>query len=673
MAELDEIGKEIYWYRGSSGATMAVVELDREGNTVIGTRLSSDDRNERLIDQVRPTMALAEREEALRVRCIVLAFNMSGTRYVRADRAPKPPADEEQRDDIHAIDEMIEAGWCRHLIWRDGDRIARKVIYGLSALERWQKNGVGLWLSSQGRKMDYERDGLMLQAMMVVSAEERNNTTRRLQTASINKGPLRGLGWLGTTPFGFQRDPSTHEIRQDPEQWPYIRRAFELAASGKYLDGAGLSTKRVAEKLKEEGCGFDDDHVRKMLGNVIHCTGEFVTHVRGVPITQKPIALTDPVPLSQFQEVQDLLALRQGRSERTPVGEFLFNYVETVCGRCKSPRDERDRGRALIRGYILSQQNPDLRRYRHQIWVPDACKGGKSTFERDDLERPVVEMIRQLATDPDVLKAVAEASRYDESSSAPRLNADAKESLRRKIAELETRRDAVNTLFVERAGLGDPRWNYDDHIAAIHGFNQQIGVAEDQLVTEELLSSQAKGDAVSNSRERDFLEIMTMETPTDPKHLALRARLFQRCVSRIVINHDGAGNVDSIEVEGHLIPEGAELAAGNPILNSADLLDGYALRKQGLGPVPTQVDPEIETALTERAEKAVSMLYHKLFVMQTTHAKRRQEQHSFESTAWRWHERDAQGVAGWHVRFGSEAVAGAEALLNEARPAVVEA
>ena len=268
----------LVWMSVGGGAMVCTLQLAEDGNCILAARMSTEDRNERLVHQLEPTLAISRRyPEILRPRMALLAVNMSGTREVRHERAGPPPPDVLERDDMLLVDAAIEAKWLEHIVWRDGDRIARDTLPGEMLLRRWQKHGVGLWLSSYGRQMDYETDWMGLTAMMMVSAAERRNSTRRMRSGAIKNGPLAGKGWLGPVPFGFVRDKHTKRLVAEQEGMRWINRTFEVADSGLCLDdaGVGLSTRDVAKTVAAEGCSFDHERVRKLLRDPIYCTGEY--------------------------------------------------------------------------------------------------------------------------------------------------------------------------------------------------------------------------------------------------------------------------------------------------------------------------------------------------------------------------------------------------------------
>ena len=71
-----------------------------------------------------------------------------------------------------------------------------------------------------------------------------------------------------------------------------IKLTFQLADSGECQDEFGLSARAVANRLKECGCPFEHDRVRRILQDPIYATGEFTTTLRGVRIAQRPVRLS---------------------------------------------------------------------------------------------------------------------------------------------------------------------------------------------------------------------------------------------------------------------------------------------------------------------------------------------------------------------------------------------
>jgi DNA invertase Pin-like site-specific DNA recombinase len=666
---IGEYGESTFW-SARGGAHIGIMELDPAGTAVIVCRLSSEEKNDRLVDQLRPCLALAK-QHGLVVRLVIFAVMMSGTREVRPERAGSPPEDVLERDDMLKLDEYIEAGWVEHVIARGGDRIARDILPGETLLVRWAKHNIGLWLSDFGRRMNYATDPgdrMLVRTMMMISAEERAAIVRRMQTGALNKGPLAGNGHLGPTRFGIVRDKATRRLHSDPEQWPWILRTFELADTGTCLDGDALSTRKVTAQLKEEGCTFDHDRVRTILKDKIYATGEYTTTVRGIKIAQTPVELPDPVPIDRYWRVQEKFALRQGRSENTPLGEFLFNYVKTLHTQCADIEVKPGRP-CLIKGYVLNRQkSPAARLYRHGYSVPDCCRSGgrgragSFTWERDELERPVIEAVRVVATHPELLRQLQVAARHTVADTSARLTKAQRTKIEHEMIELKQLQEQAVDNWIDRAAGGTI--DLSSYQALMSRFESKIETLGRRLEMDER-ARQAQGDMptpLQEDRVNAFLEILTVETPTDPMMRQLRARLFQRIVSAIEIDDSGEGPI-TITIEGHLVPEGAPLDAGNPVIAAEPLLDIYAASKSGKRTADERILEGVrlvETDLSESADKSVStrptLIAGTALTMASTVAVEMAAKRSLTNKTWRWRTDRVHtaGVPAWRLERSLE-------------------
>ncbi len=673
--------ESITWWRSTHGATLGLLTLDPEGDTAICCRLSVEDRGEYFSGQVHPTGALC-RNAGLRVRHVLFAVHMSGTREVRHERASSPPQWVAERTDMLEVDEWIRDGWLRHIVVRDGDRIARDLVPGFMLLDRWRDNDIGLWIASLGRQIDYVADRQTLQMMMVVSEGERINVRRRLGMSALTKGPLAGNGHLGPTRFGLIRDKHTKRLHADPEQWPFILRAFELADSGLAGDGNGLSIRKLGEALAEEGCPFSFDRLRKILQDPIYATGEYTTYVHGVPIAQRPAELDNPVPLDRFQRVQGLLKTRKGKNSSTPLGEYLLNTVEAVHLQCEDVRNHRNQP-ALIKGWLRPKRSQE-RLYRHSIFTPECCKGtgrgaqGAFTWRRDELDRAIVRKVRELAQHPEVLKQLACAQRHEIAASNARLSDRQRRELEQELEGLEERIESETDAYVQRT-INTPKLNGDAYRVFIGALTKRKQQLETRLRRDdELRARTADPDvqSVHEDRLQTFLELMTLDVPEDPLHRQVRARLFQQIVSRVLIDDDGTGPI-TITLEGHLVSEASpSFGDDNPVLHAADLLDAWRSHSSGKRPAAeaelARIEPkrsiqeeeeagggQVNTDLSALPDKSV-LIYARYASLQRLPATRKLEQlrrqrldatgWSFRQTATRRRLRRSVSPA-WRYRF----------------------
>ena len=353
---------ECTWWSGSGGATLGVIELNPDGNTVLWSRLSGDDGEETLDGQMKPNMGLANRVDELVPRYALFAVDMQGWRDVMLAADGPLKSDAVVRDDVLQLERWINEGWLEHVVLRDQRRLARDTLPGDQIIRFLERNRIGLWLTDMGRRLDYVTDRAMLRFFNVIAAEDRDNTTRQLRLARVNKGPMVGKGW-GPLPFGLYRDRSGWPC-QDFEQWPWILRAFEIADVLGCDDPGEFSIRKVRLLLTEEGCPFSNAHIARILANKIYVTGEYTVSVRGVDVAQEPIKLRDPVPISRYLRVQELLALRQGKSTSTAIGECLLNSVEALHKLCME-ENERAGKPIRIKAYRMKQLAPNVLNYRH--------------------------------------------------------------------------------------------------------------------------------------------------------------------------------------------------------------------------------------------------------------------------------------------------------------------
>ena len=663
---ISEFG-EVIWTPAPGGASIGILEMYEHGNTALLHRVSGDE-NDTLAGQFGPNLGLCRQHpDTLVPRYAIFAVHMSGTREYWPGM-PEGIRTAYQREDLIQLDRWIQEGWVENVVARDDDRIAREMIWVQHARLNWRENGVALWLARFGRKMDYDKDRIALGAMALVAEEERVNVTRRMQAARIDKGPAIGLGW-GTKPrIGFLKDDENGGYKQNLDQWPYVLRIFELADVD---DANALSTDDIADELTRQGFGITGERVRTMLEDPIYATGEWTAGLRGTRIPQHPVELQNPVPIDRFQRIQDTLALRQGKSDVTPIGEFLLNYVEAVHTQCMDesrPWREKYTQRPLVKGYIDKREPPQTRRMFHVPYVPEACKGngrgrcGAFSWQRHEIEPAIVAEVRRIAEHPELQRQFALAVRHQVASSSSRLSEAQRAECEHEIERLKRAMDDEMDRFVDGIAAGEPL-DRADHDARVKRIRDRLAALERRIAADDEAAAREDPESAvprdDQRRLRDFLEIMTVETPDDPFHKQLRARLFQRVIQRVEIDDSGTGPI-TITLYGQLVPETAPLDASNPVHACHDLLDAYAHRKARKNRAKVRSGEEGANPQTG-TDKVEGMavwgsLYSRLLDMPGGEKLQRQRRMAFESIAWRQrrtHQRkDATGLEySWVHRF----------------------
>lgn len=602
----------VKWWPGTAGAMLGRIDLDPNGNAVGMCRLSGDDRNDTLVNQVESELALAAAyPDDLRYRCLLLADDMSGMREVRPPRTLPPPPGSgiNERDDILIVDQWLDEGWLEHLVWRDERRIARDVLPAELILRMMKRKRAHLWLANYGRRLDWKRDSVFIRVLQVISAEDRDHTTTKLFEARFNKGPASGHGWRNTPPpFGFTRNAKTLEYEEDDEQWPWIHRAHDLAEIGLAESGGGLSLRGVVRQLAAEGCPFGVETLHRILTDDLYVTGEYTHEVGGVPIAQIPISLSNPISKAQRRRIQDLFALRKGSTKNTPLGEFLFNYHETLHKKCMD--GDPYKGKTIqIHGWVLAK-SPNARTYRHYPVVPECCKGtgrgrlGAHAWQREELEAPAVHAVRELVNHPEILRQAIDVVQQERAHSIGdgRLTPEVREQLERERQSLTEKQD----VFADQWLNDNPdESDFSSYFRADKALTRKIeGItrrleADNALVQHPVEPGALWHGAPSNEMndlKEAFLEILTIETPDDPFMKELRARLWQLIVHRVIIDDSGEGAI-MLTLEGHLVPEYSPNEAKNPLMASRDLLRDYIDDKNG---ETTTTERELERLERER-------------------------------------------------------------------------
>lgn len=552
--------------------------LDKNGTGVLLTRKSTEETQAgqtTRFGQFDPCWDLAQSNRK-GIRMVIVAESLPGT------------WEPEYRLDWQILRQAIcHGGWVEDVFYNSGDRIARDLGPAEWFYKQIREERVSLWLAGWGRSVRWtSHDKLQLRIENTVAAYNRDELTQKMRSAKLLQGPLAGNGLREAPPFGFRYDAAKRHHVEDPVQMRWVHRAFALAHDA--AEGEGTSTYKIAERMRQEGCPFDHDRIRTLLSDPIYVTGEYTVNVSGLAIAQKPLHLSKPVSAIVFQEVQDILRLRRARTDRTPLGEFALNYVRFAHARCdghvkeiSKPDGKVVRQKALIKGYTL---NVGASKYRHSPYCPEQCRHKGYVWEREELEHPVIDLLRQALQDPELLAAMQERVEYEVTAWDPSLAGDDREELEAKLRQLRVRLEEARGEFAEATvsrGDEDALELYKEIVGTLR---EEIQRVERRLDDDREVRQRTEPTALQQLRREQrleaALEILTYDVPSDPRLRRIRARLIQEMVSEIVLHEDDLGRT-WLEIKGHLRPPGLpSLKALDPLNASGDILDTYLTRRE---------------------------------------------------------------------------------------------
>ena len=227
----------------------------------------------------------------------------------------------------------------RAVIVYDVSRLARNRLD--FALIKQTLHKAGVTLISATEPIDETPEGQMLEGVLSTVAEFFSAQSARKVKANMRRKAESG-GWPCHAPYGYRNRKEKlpgGEIRAwiepHPEEARWVKRAFELFATGKY------SVKTLARKLDREGIlvrtrrdrkttRFHHAHLEKILRKKIYVGIIEWGGIVNDHATHEPII--DP---DLFYRVQDTLVLRSGSTRRTRRHRSLFKGIAR-CDECRS-------------------------------------------------------------------------------------------------------------------------------------------------------------------------------------------------------------------------------------------------------------------------------------------------------------------------------------------------
>jgi site-specific DNA recombinase len=302
-----------------------------ESNALIYLRVSTD-------RQAQKGIALPTQEE----RCLAYAHE-TGYRVDRNTGIYVDSGESARTMDRPALLDLLtrckEDNSIRAVIFYDVSRLARNRLDFAFIKQALRKAGVSLVSATE--PIDDTPEGQMLEGVLSTVAEFFSAQSARKVRANMRRKAESG-GWPCHAPYGYQNRKEKLPdgqirawIEPDPIEAPWVRRAFELFATGSY------SVKSLARELNREGIivrkqknrkttRFHHAHLEKLLHKKIYIGIIEWGDVLNENGSHEPLIEPD-----LFYRVESLLLVRSGSTVRMRRHRSLFKKI-ALCGECKS-------------------------------------------------------------------------------------------------------------------------------------------------------------------------------------------------------------------------------------------------------------------------------------------------------------------------------------------------
>ena len=299
------------------------------------------------------------------------------------------------------------------------------------------------------------------------------------------------------------------------------------------------------------GCEISPSQLRRLLRDPIYVTGDYSVRRRGATHPGRRIPLGDPIPGDTFERNQELLSLRRGRENRTPIGTFCLNAVPVIHARCAQAVNARGL-HAFLRGRVDPRH--DARSYRHSPFVPPGCRG--FSIDQGVLEGLVIRELRSLASNEALKVEFEKASGGSSTAGISVLTREDRRVLEVETRGLERRRTQLARGFRARVKAGEEH-NELAYWELLGGLTAEIDQIRRRLsASDELEAVLATRQPLANPPEALRVamdEVLTIEVPREDQDRVRRAALVQELVTKIVIHDEPTGSF-RIEPSGPLRP-----------------------------------------------------------------------------------------------------------------------
>ena len=351
----------------------------------------------------------------------------------------------------------IDAGGIDCVVVYKIDRLSRSLLDFVRLMEVFEQRQVAFVAVTQQINTTTSAGRLMLNVLMSFAQFEREIIAER--TSDKMCAARRKGKWCGGPPvLGYDIDHDRKRLVVNPDEAEQVREVFDLYLEKQSmlqvvceLNRRGWTTKSYQTKTgaHHPGAVWDKAKLQRILTNVTYI-GK--TRHQGQVIDAEHEGIVDPAIFGQVQELIQANGNSSGGTVRNKHGALLKGILR--CGQC---------GAAMAHTY--TKKGNRLYRYytctTYQKQGPEACT--TRSLPAQEIEDFVVEQIRKLARDPDLIREVFEESIRQRQEHLTRLESERKRLTKQRRQKGEEIRRLVSAI----AGTTRPSQSLSERLAEL--------------------------------------------------------------------------------------------------------------------------------------------------------------------------------------------------------------
>ncbi len=313
----------------------------------------------------------------------------------------------------------IERGEVDAVIVHRVDRLSRSLLDFAGIMQCFQEHDVSFVSVTQQFNTSSSMGRMVLNLLLTFAQFEREMIAERTSDkmcAARRKGKWMG----GPAILGYDSDRENHRLIVNPDEAEMVRELFDLYLQYQStlkvveeLNRRGWTTKTWFSKngIQHGGCRWDKARLIRHLSNVTY-TGK-VLHNDEVYDGEHD-AIVDEAVFERVQEIVSQNGMGKGPVARNEHGALLKGLLR--CGKC---------GAAMAHTYTKKKNG---RLYRYYACNTRTKQGREACDTRAlpaaDVEAFVVQQIRQIGKDPQLVEQVYAEAQKQQAEIAPRIQAE---------------------------------------------------------------------------------------------------------------------------------------------------------------------------------------------------------------------------------------------------------